>query len=96
MPFNRLLVAGTDLQLSGSVKRGPAHNAPISLSIRQHGWGLLSAWCPPKEPGFPAIPMRVNAGDSIPISRKEREAPRDCGCKERGKGGGSIGAKKFL
>lgn len=27
--------------------------------------------------------MRVNAGDSIPISRKEREAPKDCGCKER-------------
>ena len=27
--------------------------------------------------------MRVNAGDSIPISRKEREAPRDCGCKGR-------------
>lgn len=30
----------------------------------------------------PAIPMRVNAGDSIPISGKEREAPKDCGCKE--------------
>ena len=29
----------------------------------QHGWGLLSAWCPPKEPGFPAIPMRVDAGE---------------------------------
>ena len=26
--------------------------------------------------------MRVNAGDSIPISRKEMESPRDCGCKE--------------
>jgi len=33
-----------------------------------------------------AIPMRVNAGDSIPISRKERQAPRDCVCKgERGR-----------
>ena len=30
-----------------------------------------------------AIPMRVNAGDSIPISQKERKAPKDCGCKER-------------
>jgi hypothetical protein len=29
--------------------------------------------------------MRVNAGDSIPVSGKERQAPRDCGCKrERG------------
>tara|TARA_R110000868_G_scaffold244151_2_gene500299 strand:- start:84 stop:368 length:285 start_codon:yes stop_codon:yes gene_type:complete len=27
--------------------------------------------------------MRVNAGDSIPISGKEKEAPRDCGCKRR-------------
>ena len=32
-----------------------------------------------------AIPMRVNAGDSIPIFQKEMEAPKDCGCKEREK-----------
>lgn len=46
-----------------------------------------------------AIPMRVNAGDSIPISRKERKVPKDCGCKEREKGmewWKSFGAKKFL
>jgi hypothetical protein len=30
---------------------------------------------------FVSIPMRVNAGDSIPVSGKERQAPRDCGCK---------------
>jgi len=29
--------------------------------------------------------MRVNAGDSIPISRKERQAPRACGCKREGR-----------
>jgi hypothetical protein len=43
--------------------------------------------------------MRVNAGDSIPISWKEMEAPRDCGCKEGRKGREwweSFGAKKFL
>jgi hypothetical protein len=40
--------------------------------------------------------MRVNAGDSIPISRKERQAPRDCGCKERRRGERSVEAKKFL
>ena len=32
---------------------------------------------------FVSIPMRVNAGDSIPISRKEMQAPRACVCKER-------------
>ena len=43
-----------------------------------------------------AIPMRVNAGDSIPISHKERKAPKDCGCKrERGKGGKVLGQKSF-
>ena len=42
--------------------------------------------------------MRVNAGDSIPISRKEREAPKDCGCKEgrrRGRGLRENFLKKF-
>jgi hypothetical protein len=46
-----------------------------------------------------AIPMRVNAGDSIPISRKERQAPRDCVCKgEREEGKRSKGKlfKKIL
>jgi hypothetical protein len=38
----RLLVAGTDLQLSGSVKRGLVHNLHISLCIHQHGWGLAT------------------------------------------------------
>jgi hypothetical protein len=40
--------------------------------------------------------MRVNAGDSIPISRKEMEAPRVCGCKERRRGGGRGLRENFL